>query len=279
MLLFFVCILVVSPLLIRPVTAVFGRLLILLFAREGHVAEKNLGRQPSRAAITASTVGIGMAIIIALSGMVTSALNGIISYMDVTLSADYMLIPETLFLGATTIGADPEFAQSVANIEGIEQVTTIRQSSIVLDELGTVNLMGIDPVTYPQVTDLYFIEGNSEGAFAGLENGRTVIINSTLASQMQLEPGDTITLNTLNGTETYQIVAEAADYLNLKTPALYTSQANMAADFNLHNDTIILMDSIPGANDTGYRKCADFAHAAIFTIQFVHFRRAARRPG
>lgn len=249
MLLFFVCILVVSPLLIRPVTAVFGRLLVLLFAREGHVAERNLGRQPSRAAITASTVGVGMAIIIALSGMVTSALNGIISYMDVTLDADYMLIPETLFLGATTIGAESELAQTAANIDGIEQVTTIRQSSIVMDELGTVNLMGIDPVTYPQVTSLYFIEGDSEDAFKGLENGRTVIINSFVASQLQLKPGDTITLNTVNGTATYEVVAEAADYLNVKTPALYTSQANLVADFNLHNDTIIMMDSVPGANE------------------------------
>ena len=94
MLLFFVCIVVVSPLLIRPVTAVFGRLLILLFAREGHVAKRNLGRQPSRAAITASTVGVGMAIIIALSGMVTSALNGIISYMDVTLDATTCSFPK-----------------------------------------------------------------------------------------------------------------------------------------------------------------------------------------
>jgi len=275
MLLFFVSILVLSPLLIRPVTAVFGRLLILLFAREGYLAERNLGRQPSRAAITASTVGIGMAIIIALSGMVTSALNGIISYMDVTLSADYMLIPETLFLGATTIGADPEFAQSITTVEGIAQVTTIRQSSIVLDELGVVNLMGIDPVTYPQVTDLYFIEGNSEEAFPGLENGRSVIINSTLASQLQLKPGDTITLNTLNETATYEIIAEAVDYLNLKTPALYISQANMATDFNLHNDTIIMMDSVPGANVQTIENelislTQQYSQFSLFTFDALH---------
>ncbi|HSH03261.1 MAG TPA: FtsX-like permease family protein [Anaerolineae bacterium] len=246
MALFFISILILSPLLIRPITTIFGRILILAFAREGHLAHKNLGRQPSRAAITASTIAIGIAIIIALSGMISSAINGIASYVDITLDADFMLMPESLFLGSNSLGAGPELAADIAAIDGIDTITTLRQGTIDIDGL-TANIIGIDPQTYPQVSGLYFIEGTTAD-FNQLNAGRTIIINTFLAAQLNLQTGDTLDLTTLNGRQTYQVIAQAADYLNVKTPAIYTSQANMAADFNLHNDTVIMADISPSAS-------------------------------
>lgn len=248
MMLFFISILLVSPLLIRPVARIFGRLLVLLFAREGHVATENLNRQPNRAAITASTLAIGMAIIVALSGLVSSALDGVGSYLDQTLDADYLVLSDALFMGTDDLGADPALAESIAAVEGVERVTTIRRGPITHDTYGTMNILGIDPVGYPTVTGLYFTAGD-ESAFDQLNEGRTAIVNSFLAQGEKLGPGDTITLTTMHGPEDYTIVAAAADYLNVKQLAVYISQDNLAADFNLQNDVVVMADIVPGADE------------------------------
>ena len=56
----------VAPALVRPIAAVFGALLALLLAREGTgmLAQGNLTRQPTRAAVTASTTMIALAIVV-----------------------------------------------------------------------------------------------------------------------------------------------------------------------------------------------------------------------
>src|SRR5690606_14036951 len=95
-LLFLVGIIVISPVLVRPISTVFGRLLALAFAREGTIAQGNLQRQPGRAAITASTITISLAILVALGGLTTTLTDSMMNYLDKSMRADYMLLPEAL---------------------------------------------------------------------------------------------------------------------------------------------------------------------------------------
>jgi putative ABC transport system permease protein len=57
--LFIVGLILIAPALIRPIASIFGRVLSVIFAREGQIAQGNLTRQPGRAAITASAMMIG----------------------------------------------------------------------------------------------------------------------------------------------------------------------------------------------------------------------------
>jgi len=72
--LFLVGLMLVAPALVRPIAALFGQMLALIFARQGtgELAQGNLTRQPSRAAITASATMIGLAIIVGAGGMMFS---------------------------------------------------------------------------------------------------------------------------------------------------------------------------------------------------------------
>src|SRR5262249_51870499 len=76
--LFVLGLILVAPALIKPIANLFGNLFAVLFARAGigQLAEGNLSRQPSRAAVTASTTMIGLAILVMASGLVTSASIG-----------------------------------------------------------------------------------------------------------------------------------------------------------------------------------------------------------
>ena len=73
-LLFLIGLVLVAPALVKPIANMFGAMLALIFAREGtgELAQGNLTRQPSRAAITASATMIGLAIVVGAGGMMFS---------------------------------------------------------------------------------------------------------------------------------------------------------------------------------------------------------------
>ena len=73
----------VAPALVKPIANLFGALLALVFAREGtgELAQGNLTRQPSRAAITASATMIGLAIVVGAGGMMFSIVGTVMEHV------------------------------------------------------------------------------------------------------------------------------------------------------------------------------------------------------
>jgi len=149
-------------------------------------------RQPGRAAITASAMMIGLAIIVAFAGVLSSIEEGFLRYLDKSMGADFLLMPPSLVLGGGNVGAGPELADDIRQTPGIEAVTTLRLAYSRVK--GTpVQLVGIDPATYPDVAGLEFVTGESSQAYAELDADRAIIINSLLASQNGVQVGDTLT--------------------------------------------------------------------------------------
>ena len=246
-LLVFVGVLVMTPSIIRPLASASSRTLVFLFQGEGHVAERNLGRQPGRSALTVSTVAVSIAVLVTMSSFITSNITGMLGFLDKTLASDYMLFPENFLQGGNYLGASPAFATALSEIEGVTEVTSLRRADINVKDLGNVHVMGLDPVVYPKISDLYFVRGDRDESFRRLGEGRTAIINGLVATQAKLNPGDAITLNTIHGPKEYEVVAEGVDFLNIEMSAIYISQDNAASDFNLRNDALILMDIDPAA--------------------------------
>src|SRR5262249_46760163 len=90
-LLFLIGIWLIAPAVGKPITFAFGRLIALVVAREGTstLAQSNVVRQPSRAAITSSTTMIGLAIIVAMGGLVWSLTGGFLGVLQKSLGSDY----------------------------------------------------------------------------------------------------------------------------------------------------------------------------------------------
>ena len=244
----FVAALIMMPLIIRPLASASSRGLVMLFQGEGNLAERNLSRQPARAAITTSTIAVSMAVLVTLASFITSNTTGMLGFLDKTLGADYMLFPPDFLQGGNYLGASPEFAEALEEIEGVTRVATIRRGEAATEDLGTIHLMSIDPEDYPAVSDLYFRQGDRDDAFRKLGEGRTAIVNGFVAAQGSYIPGDMLTFNTIHGPEQYEIVAEGVDFLNAESSAIYISQANGVLDFNFRNDAFIMMNTDPGAD-------------------------------
>ncbi|HTP07666.1 MAG TPA: FtsX-like permease family protein [Anaerolineae bacterium] len=245
--LFIVGLILIAPALIRPIASIFGRLLGVIFAREGQIAQGNLTRQPGRAAVTASTMMISLAIIVALLGLLSSLSNGLLgSMLDKTLNADFMLMPPSLFLQSGNIGATPQLAQQIRQTPGVSDITTLRLGSSEVNGLP-LQVIGIDPATFPIVSGLQFTAGDEAHAYAEMGASRAIVINGVFAAKNNVKVSDMLPLATAGGTQDYQVVGIGTDILNAKIGTGYISQANLAQDFHQTNDVMMLVRKSPEA--------------------------------
>jgi putative ABC transport system permease protein len=167
--------------------------------------------------------------------------------MENSLSSDYLLVPPSIAIWGTNVGAAPELADDLRAVEGMEVVSTLRFAATQINEVA-VGLLGIEPEAYNQTSGLTFIEGDAESAFRAMESGRAMIINGVLATAAGVKLGDEIPLLTPTGEQAYRVVAIASDYLNAKTTTAYVSQANIAADFGRTEDVFFQMNAQEGAS-------------------------------
>jgi len=256
-----------APALVKPVAAIFGWMLRLMFPREELIASGNLTRQPDRAAITASSVMISLAIIVAMVGLVSSLSAGFFNYLDKSMGSDFLIMPSSLLLAGGNVGAAPDLAQRVAELSQVSAVTTLREATSHVNG-AMLQVVGIDPVTYPKISGLTFSSGDEQKAYAALADGRAVIVNGIFAAQNQVKVGDHLTLSTVNGNQSYQVVGVALDYLNVKLATAYISQTNLAQDFNATSDMLFLVDLKANADQrTAYQALQDITkNYSSFTL-------------
>ncbi len=141
-LLFLTGLILVAPVLLRPITYVFGRLTAVLYARQGvsDLAQGNLTRQPARVTITASATMIGLAIVVAMGSMVTSLSGMMGGLLHKSLGSDYLFVPPSITVWSSDIGAGNDFTSRLRGIQGVDAITTLRfsdRSDQWTDRLGT----------------------------------------------------------------------------------------------------------------------------------------------
>jgi len=245
--LFLVGLTMVAPAIVNPMANWFGEIIEIVFKREGALARSNLQRNPGRSAITVSAVMLGLASIIAMLGVVVSIYAGFKGYITKSLSADYMLIPQSIILSQGNVAAGPRLAEEVRHAPGIAAVGTLRLGRGKIDG-GDVQVIGIDPKTYPRVASFEWGPGSNEAALGQLASGRWILANGVYASQHKVTIGERLTVDTPNGPRDYFVAGVGNDYLNAKLSTLYVSQDNLARDFNVTSDLLIMANKQPGAD-------------------------------
>ncbi|MBI3360799.1 MAG: FtsX-like permease family protein, partial [Chloroflexi bacterium] len=248
-LMFLVGLVLVAPALVKPIASAFSALIALTFARDGTgtLAQGNLTRQPGRSAITASATMIGLAVIVGVGGLLWSLSGGFLDILQRSLGSDYLIMPPSVGVWASDVGAKQNLADNLRAVNGAAVVSTMRFAAAAANGKA-VSLLGIDPVAYPQVASLTFQKGDSRTAFNELSNERSLIANGVFAAQAGLKVGDTVRLSTPTGQKDYRIAAIAGDYLNAKILTAYVSQANLQRDFRKTEDIFIQVNLAPGAD-------------------------------
>ncbi|GAB4515110.1 MAG: ABC transporter permease [Anaerolineae bacterium] len=235
----------IAPALVIPMSRLFSPLLTLWFAREGDLARSNLQRQPGRAAITASTLMVGLAVLILMASLVTAFGVLLTRLSDVNFSSDVIITPPSISVYENVLGADESLYQSLSALPEVATVASLRYASTSVSGTG-VEVLGIDPAAYPQVASLSFSQGSAETAFEALGTGRNAVLTGIGATQLNLQVGDQFVLETVSGPQTYTLVGIGDDILSFKIVALFISQENLAADFNKSEDVLLMLNYVEG---------------------------------
>lgn len=245
--LFLVGLALVAPALVHPFAKLFGKMIAWATVRGGigGLAESNLTRQPARVAVTASASMIGLAVIVAAGGLVSSLTGTLYDMVQANLGSDYLFIPPSVALWGSNVGASPSFAADLRQVDGVEVVSTLRYAATNTNGVA-VSLLGIDPVAFPQVSGLDFTKGN-DSAYAALASGRNMIVNGSFLLSTGTKAGDTLELLTPEGRVQYRIVAVGNDLLNAKVTTAYVSQSNLQMDFGSTEDVFIQLNLAPNA--------------------------------
>ncbi len=245
--LFLVGMLLAAPGLVSPLARLFSPLLSLWFAREGDLAQGNLTREPGRAAITASTLMIGLASLIMIFALVSSMGKFVTDLTNRTFASDIAILPPSIAVYQNVVGADEGLAQSIRALPDVTTVAGLRYGTTESNGQA-LEVLGIDPQTYAEFSSITFAEGDPAAAYTAMAEGRGALLTSVTAATMGVKPGDILPLETPNGQQPYQVVGIANDILTFKLNAIYISQANLAADFNKAEDVLLMVNVKEGAD-------------------------------
>jgi len=248
-LLFLVGMVIAAPGLVLPAARLFGPLVTLWFAREGDLSRGNVARQPGRAAITASTLMIGVATVVMMAALVNSMMGLASDLTRETFASDVLVVPQSVAVYNNVLGAGEGLADQLRALPDVETVATLRAASTSTDG-SPLAVLGIDPAVYAQVSSIQFIEGDADEAYAALRTGRNAIVTALAQKMLGLDVGDDFVMETAEGPQTYHVVAVAHDVLTFKTSSVVISQANLAADFHTSEDVMLMINLVPGADKT-----------------------------
>jgi putative ABC transport system permease protein len=176
----FIGIAMLTPLIARPVAATIGTPVRALGV-PGKLARENAIRNPRRTAATASAlmIGLGLVVFVAVFGASAKASTSVI--LDRTLRADFILASPT-FTGFSTSAAE-----DVRAVPGVATVSQVRQAEAKVDG-GTAFLSGIDPSTFPAVSEA----GVLEGSIADLSGPNTLAVFEDIAQDNGWSVGDVV---------------------------------------------------------------------------------------
>jgi putative ABC transport system permease protein len=248
-----------SPRLVRPLAGAIGAPLEKLRGLTGRLARENSQRNPSRTAATAAALMIGLALV------------SFVTVFAAGLKASIADAIENNFQGELEIqntnGFDPiptAAASAVREVPGVQTVSTLQASQIKINGVGgKPRATGLDPATASQVLKLDFQGDTSEQTLRNLTDSET-IVDKSFADSNDLEVGETIhTLGQTGTRASFRIVGEVKDNADL-LGSMVVTQAAMARDFAVAQDTFDFVKLAPGADSSTVQDRID----ALLSRQF-----------
>ncbi|MFD8549583.1 ABC transporter permease [Streptomyces sp. NPDC059649] len=171
---------VLAPLLSRPLITLAGKVTTRFFGVRGRLAKENALRNPRRTAATASALMIGLALITGLTVGGHSAQRALDEEATQGLAADYKVS------NSSARGLDTSTADKIAKLPGVAAAAPVAVTN--LDTQGSFGSMtGTDPKAFGKAVELDF----QAGSLRDIGPGR-IAVSDEFAQQALLHVGDTI---------------------------------------------------------------------------------------
>ncbi|GAB7030940.1 FtsX-like permease family protein [Streptomyces sp. NPDC021749] len=175
-------VIVLAPLLSRPLVSLAGLVTTRLFGVAGKLAKENALRNPRRTAATGSALMIGLTLITGMTVVGHSAQLGMDKMAGAGLTADYQVKTSTY------VGLDPKLSKKVAAVPGVTAMAPLRGTGFSTGgDQGFGYVQGTDLAQIGKVTRLSF----TQGSLADVRPG-TLAVSQTGAKEHGWRAGDTV---------------------------------------------------------------------------------------
>lgn len=189
--------LVLAAMLLTPfVVPWLARLLGWPLERRGRIlsrlARENITRTPVRTAVTASSLMVGLALVLFVAVYVGGVRTSTRQAIDQTFSADYAIVNRD---GSSSIPAVS--ARAVAGVPGVLALSTVNRASADVAGVGQITATGIDPSSIEQVYRFNWV-GPQPLAMADLGPG-DVLLERDTARAARLHVGQQVQVASPSG--------------------------------------------------------------------------------
>ena len=240
-----VCVLVAisifAPRLVRPAASIVGAPLEKIGGLTGRLARENSQRNPSRTAVTAAALMIGLALI----SFVTVFASGLSSSVNKVI--EDQLPGEITLQGPGGFNPiPPQAVKVVSQVDGVEAASGIRYKQVEADG-ETASISSVDPEAITKVYTISWKEG-SDSDLTGLTD-RQFVIGESLADKIGVGVGDRVPLLSQTG-QTFDYTVKAimeTDSIALAGEGVI-NQAAMQRDFKVDRDALGLVRLDPGVD-------------------------------
>ncbi|WP_411143535.1 ABC transporter permease [Streptomyces sp. x-80] len=205
---------ILAPLLSRPLVSLAGRITTRLFGISGKLAKENALRNPRRTAATASALMIGLTLITGMTVVGESAQRGMDKMAATGLTADYKIANSS-----SMTGLDPELSKKVAQVPGVRVMVPLRGAFFKTGD-GFGHLVGTDLAQLPAVTDLTFTQGSLDAVRAG-----GIAVSQKEAEEHHWKAGDQVTV------EFTEKASDTGKETKLKVAAVYQDNPVVGTSF------------------------------------------------
>jgi putative ABC transport system permease protein len=210
------------------------------------MATRDMDRHLSRLATAAAALMVALSATVGVSIMVGSMRSSVSDWLLDLLNADSYIAAQGFEQGAVI---DPAAITKVQQISQLSGISLYRNSKITLHD-RKVKLLGAQ-LTPESRQGYQILDGNKQTIWKQFDEG-AILISEPLAYRLQLRPGDTLSLPTLQGQTALPIAATLRDYssehgriyINLNSYRQYWNdqQINTMAVFSSTLDSASLND-------------------------------------
>ncbi len=230
-----------SPRLVPPLATISGWPLERVRRLAGRLARENSQRNPSRTAVTAAALMIGLALVTFVTVFAAGLKASVAQVVDENFAGG-LVIQNTDGFSPIPAGA----AVAASHVPGVDLVATVRATEAKL--LGSGSKARVTAPT-PDAGEVIEIEWKQGGpaTLRKLRDGEAIVSDS-FASDHRLELGDRFRLLSQTGAKpAFRVAGEFDSKLGVLGSVLITQRV-MATAFAQTQDTIDFIQTDPGAN-------------------------------
>ena len=244
---------------VGPLAAGLGWPLQKLAPVSGRLARDNSRRNPSRTALTAAALMIGLAVVVFVAVLAQGLKSSFIDSYDRTVRADFVIASQNFM----TIPNDT--AAKVHAVTGVETAVSLDAQQVQTKNGSLPVVWGLDPSAIERVWSFDWIEGNDQ-VLAQLGTDGAIVEEQTAASLGGLKVGGTLAVTTVEGKRaTLKVLGIYRDPMMLNGIVMSTSGYN--ALFPTPQTFMVVASAQPGADIAATQQAIEAALASTPTAE------------